>query len=90
MENMNKTEKLKSAYATLKNGYKIRFIPDNIADHHNKGVECWLQAGRNNSRIHYIYWRDFGQSANRMNIENLRWIAKTIGECTTYNYEILR
>ena len=84
---MTKTEKLKQAYKDMQSGKIIEFIPDEDKRKLNSGCRCWIEQGRNNRR--YIFWNYFGQSANRMTLEDLRWIAKTIADCTTYNYKIV-
>lgn len=80
---MNKTDRLKQAYLELKSGKIIEFIPDNGI---NDGVKCWIQE---KSKRKYIFWEHYGVSANPMNLDNLRWIAKAIGGCSTYNYKII-
>lgn len=82
---MNKTEKLKLAYNKLKEGNIIEFISDEGKMYN---CRCWIQKSEVKNRYH-IHWRCFGQSANRMNISNLRWIAKTIAKCTTYDFNIV-
>lgn len=87
---MTKTEKLKKAYEELKNGKIIEFIPDKGKEKLIHGCRCWINKSINpNSNRKYIFWQYFGQSANRMTLNDLRWIAKTIGDCTTYNYKIV-
>lgn len=80
---MTKTEKLKSAYNDIKNGKIIEFLPD-------EGFytcRCWIAKSNNpQDKRSYIFWRSAGQSANRMSLNELRWIAKTIAKYTTYNY----
>ena len=86
---MTKTEKLKQAYAELKQGKIVEFIPDEGQRKlKNRGCRCWIQKGRANNR-NYIYWNYFGESANEMSFSDLRWIAKVIGNCTTYDYRIV-
>ena len=82
---MNKTEKLKMAYNELKNGKIIEFISDEGKMYN---CRCWIKKSETKNR-NQIHWRCFGQSANRMNISNLRWIAKTIAKCTTYDFNIV-
>lgn len=84
---MTKTERLKSAYNDLKEGKIIEFQSDR-GMHCN--CKCWI-ANSNNSKCkkRFIHWRCFGQSANRMSLNDLRWIAKNIAHCTTYEYTIV-
>lgn len=82
---MSRTEKLKSAYNDMKNGKIIEFLSD---DGFYK-CKCWIANSSNsNNKRKYIFWRNAGQSANRMSLNELRWIAKTIARCTTYDYRI--
>lgn len=82
---MNKTEKLKMAYKEIKEGKIIEFQSDE-----GKMYNCrvWIK-NCNKSNRKYIAYRCFGQSAMRMGLDNLRWISKTIGKCTTYDYRIV-
>lgn len=82
---MTKTEKLKSAYKELQDGKIIEFKSEKGK---NYNVRCWIRKSETNNR-NYIFWRNFGQSANRMTLGNLRWIAKTIGHCFDYEYKIV-
>lgn len=83
---MTKTDKLKNAYKDMKNGKIIEFLSDNGG----YNCKCWV-ANSNNSadKRKYIFWRGYGQSANRMSLNELRWIAKMIAKCTTYDYRIV-
>lgn len=83
--NMTKTERLKMAYEEIKEGKIIEFQSDE-----GEMYKCrvWIK-DCNKSNRKYIAYRSFGQSAMRMGLDNLRWIAKTIGKCTTYNYRIV-
>lgn len=87
---LTKTEKLKQAYHDLKQGKYVMFIPDKDPDKpiKGKGVVCWIDKSRFVDRK-YIFWQYFGSSANRMGLSELRWIAKVIGECTTYDYKLV-
>lgn len=82
---MKKTEKLKMAYEEIKKGKIIEFQSDE-----GKMYNCrvWIK-NCNESNRKYIAYRCFGQSAMRMGLDNLRWVSKTIGKCTTYDYRIV-
>lgn len=88
---MTKTEKLKAAYNDLKNGKIIEFIPDD-----SKTIfrcKCWIGKSSNpNCKRKFIFWNFAGSSAsaNNMSLKDLRWIAKVIGECTSYDYKIVQ
>lgn len=82
---MTKTEKLQSAYNELQNGKIVEFTSEK-GKYYN--VRCWINKSETNNR-NYIFWRCFGQSANRMTLNDLRWIAKTIGKCFDYDYKIV-
>lgn len=87
---MSKTEKLKQAYEEMKQGKIIEFIPDPGKAKLKTGCRCWIAKSRQEgNRKKYIFWQYFGSSANRMSLSELRWIAKTIAECTTYNYKVV-
>ena len=84
---MTKTEKLNRAYEEMKQGKIIEFKSDR-GKYYN--CKCWIAPSSNpDSKRNYIFWRSFGQSANRMSLSNLRWIAKVIGTCTTYDYDVV-
>lgn len=81
---MSKTDKLKTAYTDLKSGKIIEFLSDDKS----RNCRCWIGGSSNqNDKRKYIFWNCFGQSANRMSLSELRWIAKVIGKCTTYDYK---
>ena len=89
---MTKTERLQQAYADLKAGKIIQFIPDEDKRKLKRGCgcKCWIRENTNpNCKRNFIFWKYFGQSANRMSLNELRWIAKNIADCTTYEYEIV-
>ena len=73
---MTKREKLKNAYNRIKQGETL------ICN----GCRMWkyfdMYAG------HYVIeWSHFGQSANRMNFENFKWIVEVIAESKDYLFE---
>lgn len=88
VERGTKTDRLKRAYADMKSGKIIEFIPDEGKRKLTHGCRCWIGRSRVNRR-RYIFWRYLGQSANAMGLDNLRWIAKVIGDCTTYEYKVV-
>lgn len=86
---MTKTEKLKAAYNDLKSGKIIEFIPDNSKT--TFGCKCWIGKSSNpNCKRKFIFWHRAGSSANNMSLTDLRWIARKIGDCTSYNYKIVQ
>lgn len=86
---MTKTEKLKAAYNDLKNGKIIEFIPDDSKTIF--GCKCWIGKSSNpNCKRKFIFWHHAGSSANAMSLKDLRWIAKVIGDCTSYDYKIVQ
>lgn len=86
---MTKTEKLKAAYNDLKNGKIIEFIPD--SNKKTSGCKCWIGKSSNpNCKRKFIFWHHAGNSANAMSLKDLRWIAREIGDCTSYNYKIVQ
>lgn len=87
---LTKTEKLKQAYNDLKQGRYVMFVPDKECDHlkGHKGVVCWIGKSAFIDK-RFIFWQHFGQSANRMGLSELRWIAKVIGHCTSYEYRLV-
>lgn len=85
---MTRTEKLKAAYSELKKGKIIQFIPD--TGNKESGCKCYISGSSNpNCKRKYIFWNYFGSSANRMSLNELRWIVKEIGKCTSYEYKIV-
>lgn len=68
---MNKTEKIKEIMKFLDKGYFIK-IP---CEHGSTGI-LWEKYGRDCKK--YIYWKNFGESANRRNLRDLTWIINTI------------
>lgn len=76
---MTKTERLKQAYEDLCLGKTIVFVSDNG----DKECTCWFHPYKP-----FIMYRCYGQSATRKTLSDLRWIAKTIANCTTYEYKI--
>lgn len=84
---MTKTNKLKSAYNDMKQGKIIEFQSEKGKMYNCK---CWIAPSRNpNCKRKFIFWKCFGQSANRMSLSDLRWIAKTIANCSNYDYKIV-
>lgn len=77
-----KTKNLLSIYKLLAAG--------NIVQIRGKrgGVIVWRALGNRGDR-EYLFWQSFGQSATRLGINNLRWIAKTIGESSKYEYKVV-
>ena len=87
---MTKTERLKAAYNELKSGKIVEFIPDEGYRYTTYGCRCYLLNSHNpNCKRKYIGWTYFGSCANEMSLKGLRWIAKTIGGCTSYEYRIV-
>lgn len=89
---MTKTERLQQAYADLKAGKIISFISDEDKRKLQRGFgcKCWISKSSNPiCKRKFIFWEHYGRSANRMSLNELRWIAKNIAHCTTYEYEIV-
>ena len=85
---MTKAERLQQAYKDLQSGKIIEFIPDEGKRMLPHGCKCWIGESSNpNCKYKLIFWEHFGSSANRMSLSDLRWIAKVIGHCTTYQYK---
>jgi hypothetical protein len=80
---MNKTQKLKDIYALIKAGNIVA-----VSGKHANGY-LWVSESRFNPRRQYINWQNFGSSANRMGLNNLRWIVNTIFESKSLNYMIV-
>lgn len=76
---MLKTERLKQAYEYLRLGKVIVFVSDD----RDRECTCWFHPYKP-----FIMYRCYGQSVVRKTLSDLRWIAKTIAHCTTYEYEI--
>jgi hypothetical protein len=79
---MTKLEKLKDIYALIKAGNIVAISGENAngyvyithSDYHNRD---------------YIGWQCFGSSANRLGLNNLRWIVNTIIKSRSLNYKVV-
>mgnify|MGYP007115351187 CR=1 FL=1 len=80
---MNKTQKLEKIYALIKAGNIVA-----VSGKHGNGY-LWVAESRNNPRRSYIHWQNFGSSANRMGLNNLRWIINVIFESKSINFAIV-
>lgn len=69
---MEKTKKIKEVMKFLDKGLYVK-IP---SEHGSTGI-LWERLGRDGKTM-YIYWQNFGQSANRRNLRDLTWIINTI------------
>lgn len=81
---MTQTEKLKEAYEAMKSGKIIEFLQKE----HGVPCRCWISRNPIN-RKRYINFSHFGTSACSMSLSDLRWIAKVIGKCTTYDFKVV-
>ena len=72
-----KTENLKAAYKAIREGKTI--ICNN--------VKIWIAESRHGNRK-YIFWYGYGSSAERLGIDNLRWIMNKIAESDDYAFSI--
>ena len=72
-----KTENLKAAYKAIKNGHTICC----------NNAQIWIDYGRKGDR-QYIFWYHYGSSAERLGIQNLRWIMKVIAKSDDYAFTI--
>jgi hypothetical protein len=69
-----KTTNLKNAFNCLLDG--------NIIQPLNSNGKIWIYNG-------YIFWQNFGRSAEKIKISELRWIFKTIFKNNDYTFNIL-
>lgn len=79
---MTKIQKLKNIYDLIKAGNIVA-----VSGKHGNGY-LWISES-NFSNRKYIHWQNFGSSANRMGLNNLRWIINTIFESKSINYMIV-
>ena len=79
---MTKLQKLKNIYALIKAGNIVA-----VSGKHGNGY-LWVSESDFSNRK-YIHWQSFGSSANRMGLNNLRWIINTIFESKSINYMIV-
>lgn len=75
------SENLTKAFFDLQEELIIQFWND---EEQKWGVVCWM-----NWFSPYIHWRNYGSSANENTIDELKWIAETIGGSYTYKYRIV-
>lgn len=80
-----KTENLKSAYKAIKDGHIIDC----------NGCRIWVgpavyRHGEPFGNRQCICWRCYGQSANPMGLQNLRWIMKVIAGSDDYSWKIVQ
>lgn len=77
---MTKMDKLREAYQRLKAGWTLRY--DSMAS-------CFIGTDdRYNSPSYgkeYIFWNHYGSSANRVNLEEFKWILDVIFEVEDYS-----
>ena len=73
-----KTENLKNAYKAIKQG---KIIDCN-------GCRIWI-AWSEHGGHEYIFWRSYGQSAERLGLQNLRWIMKQIAGSEDYSFKVV-
>ena len=79
---MTKLEKLKDIYALIKAG--------NIVAISGKNANGYVYITHSNYHNRdYIGWQCFGSSANRLGLNNLRWIVNTIIESKSLNYKVV-
>ena len=75
---MCKTQNLKAMYEHLRCGRTINV----------NGCKIFRRRSRRGDRD-YFFWEFFGSSANRVSMQELRWICKVIAESDDYEFEIL-
>ena len=80
---MTKIEKLNKIYDLIKAGYIVA-----VSGTHGNGY-LWVNPSRMNPRKSFIFWQNFGQSANPMGINNLRWIINTIFQSKSLNFMVV-
>lgn len=73
-----KTENLKNAYKAIKNG---KIIDCN-------GCKIWIDWSEH-GRHKYIFWLSYGSSAERLGLQNLRWIMKVIAGSEDYSFKVV-
>jgi hypothetical protein len=77
---MKKTELLKNMYDDLKNGYTV----------YCNGCKIWMgESDRKSSNGRYrtwIFWENYGRSAERCTLQGLRFIVKVIAKSDDYSY----
>lgn len=79
---MTKLQKLKNIYKLIREGHIVA-----VSGRQGNGY-VWI--GESNfSNRKYIHWQNFGSSANRMGLNNLRWIINVIFESRSVNYAIV-
>lgn len=74
----NKTQNLKAAYKDLKDGHVIDC----------NGCRVYIEYSEHGNR-EYIFWENFGRSAERLGIQNLRWIFRVIAKSPDYAYKLV-
>ena len=74
-----KREKLREAYEWLKRGYTLRFSPM---------AYCYIATceryGSPSYGKEYIYWHDYGSSAETVSMKNFKWLLDVIFKVTDY------
>ena len=70
-----KENNLRRAFRDIKSGKIIKC----------KNCTIWYDYSKRNRR-HYIYWQNYGSSADRPSLENLRWIFETVAKSDDYTY----
>lgn len=80
---MSKIEKLNKIYDLIKSGNIVA-----VSGKSGNGY-LWIGSSRINPRKSFIFWENFGQSANPMGINHLRWIVNTIFESKSLNFMIV-
>lgn len=73
---MTKTERLKAMYNDLKSGAVVNC----------NGCTIWIGVSK---RKYFLFWECHGRSAERLGLNNLRWICKNISLSRDYLYTII-
>ena len=81
-----KTKNLKQMYSDLKDGETVKC----------NGCTIWRSepythygSGKPQKRPGYLHWQHYGRSANRVSLNDLRWILNVIAESPDFAYEIV-
>lgn len=73
-----KTYNLIEAYNTVLNGDTIKV----------NDVTIWLYYSERENR-YYIRWQHYGSSAEKTNLNDFRWLLKTIAKSKDYSFEVI-
>ena len=75
---MGKNLNLKAMYEHLRCGRTVNV----------NGCKIYRRRSRRGDRD-YFFWERFGSSANKVTMQDLRWICKVIAKSTDYSYTLI-